>query len=210
MSGELTFTEDQRDCLQEICNVAMGQAGDSLARLLNVFINLSVPHIQLIRADAVYQTLRQLIDASTVSAVRQAFYSPLGDRGLCGESIVIFSEASFKELADLMAFEGDQLDTAAEQELLLDISNVLNGACLNGIAEQLEEKLGYSAPSLIGQQIPIEHILDKEKLTWEHALSIKIGYTLENHAFQCDMLMLMPGAAINHLLTILDQLLEEF
>ncbi|WP_207062692.1 histidine kinase [Motiliproteus sp. SC1-56] len=210
MSNALTFNEDQRDCLQEICNVAMGQAGDSLARLLNVFINLSVPYIRLIKAEEVHQELRSLINAPQVSAVRQAFYSPQGNQGLCGESIVIFSDASFQELAHLMAFEGRELDARAEQELLLDISNVLNGACLNGIAQQLEEQLGYSAPSLIGQHIPVEQILDKEKLTWEHALSIKIGYTLENHAFQCDMLMLMPGAAISHLMSVLDQFLEDF
>ncbi len=40
------YSEDQRDCLQEIVNVAMGQAGDSLARLLEVFVTLSVPKIQ--------------------------------------------------------------------------------------------------------------------------------------------------------------------
>ena len=48
MNRTLALSEDQRDCLQEVVNVAMGQAGDSLARFLEVFIQLSVPRIQQI------------------------------------------------------------------------------------------------------------------------------------------------------------------
>ncbi len=210
MSNSLILSEDQRDCLQEICNVAMGQAGDSLARLFNVFITLTVPNIRLVEAKAIHGELSTMIDAPTVSAVRQAFYTPKGNQGLCGESIVIFSEASFHEIAEMMAYDSDDLSSTAEQELLLDISNVLNGACLNGIAVQLEEELSYSPPALIGQHIPVEKILDREQLVWDQALSIKIGYSIENKAFQCDMLLLMPGAALSHLLGILDMLLDDF
>ena len=48
MSVEIS--EDQRDCYQEITNVAMGQAADRLARLLNVYVILPIPKINIISA----------------------------------------------------------------------------------------------------------------------------------------------------------------
>ena len=46
----LHFTEEQRDCLQELVNVAMGQASDKLARYLDTFVHLQVPAIALVDA----------------------------------------------------------------------------------------------------------------------------------------------------------------
>ena len=42
------LTEDQQDCLQELINVAMGQASDQLARYLDTFVYLKVPSIESI------------------------------------------------------------------------------------------------------------------------------------------------------------------
>ena len=36
------LNEDQQDCLQELINVAMGQASDQLARYLDTFVFLSI------------------------------------------------------------------------------------------------------------------------------------------------------------------------
>ena len=47
---DLSFTEEQRDCLQELINVAMGLASDKLARFLNTFVHLQVPAIGLVSA----------------------------------------------------------------------------------------------------------------------------------------------------------------
>jgi chemotaxis protein CheY-P-specific phosphatase CheC len=203
------FNEDQRDCMQEIVNVAMGQAGDSLARLLEVFVTLSIPKISTLRPSEVRAALQNFVEADTVSATRQSFHNNRGDDGIRGESLVIFADSSFQELAELLAYESEELTEALEQELLLDVSNVLNGACLNGIAEQLEEELSYSAPSILGQHVSVDELFQKEQLNWETALSVEINYSLENRSFNCDLLLLMPDSAISFLASKLDELLDE-
>jgi len=137
MSELLTLTEDQRDCLQEVVNVAMGQAGDSLARFLEVFINLSIPRIRLVAKEDLGQELAALVggDDCKVSGVSQGFYHVEDGSGIRGEAIVVFGDSSFSELADLLDYDGELTDSA-EKELLMDVTNVLNGACLNGIGEQ--------------------------------------------------------------------------
>lgn len=209
MKQVVGLNEDQRDCLQEVVNVAMGQAGDSLARFLEVFIHLSVPQIRLVDSQDLSQTLAELVgNADRVSAVRQGFYTAGDGKGVRGEAIVLFSDTSFKELADLLAYE-DELDGPAESELLLDVTNVLNGACLNGIAEQIETELAFSAPSIIGQHILVKQVVARENLSWMHALLIEINYSLENRSFNCNLMMLMPGDAINVMKSALDRILNE-
>lgn len=210
MTENTSFSEDQRDCLQEIVNVAMGQAGDSLARFLEVFINLSVPRIKLVAAAALTDTLAEMVGTSNqVSAVRQGFHSAEDGRGMRGEAIVVFSDTSFKELAELLAYE-EEIDDPAEKELLLDITNILNGACLSGIAEQIETELAFSAPSVLGHRVDLKDLIPAKNVAWNQALLVEINYTLEKRSFKCSLLLLMPGEAIEVVKKALDDLLDDF
>ncbi len=46
--SNVSFSEDQRDALQELTNIAMGQAGASLATLRDTFVDLSIPRIRVV------------------------------------------------------------------------------------------------------------------------------------------------------------------
>lgn len=210
MSESLSLTEDQRDCLQEVVNVAMGRAGDSLARFLEVFINLSVPRIRLVAQQQLIGELEQMVGGANVpvSGVSQGFFQQGDATGIRGEAIVVFTDSSFRELADLLAYD-DSLTSESEQELLLDISNILNGACLAGIGEQIESELGFSPPAILGQHQLIDQLLQQEQLNWDHALLVEISYTLEDRSFSCTMFLLMPGASIQVVKQALDKLLED-
>tara|TARA_R110001583_G_scaffold9831_3_gene46070 strand:- start:1457 stop:2083 length:627 start_codon:yes stop_codon:yes gene_type:complete len=206
--NSLDFTEDQRDYLQEICNIGMGQAGASLSVLFEQYVTLSVPAIEIIRAQDLTSALRKLIPAEKISAVRQGFYTHITDPKFCGESLTIFSHTSFDGLAQLLAFD-EEMTPLFEQEILLEISNIINGACLSGIAEQLSERFFNTPPSIIGQSIAVDSLFNKQEIQWDHALSIKIEYSVEKHSFQCDLLLLLPDNAIKYLQTILNKLLDE-
>lgn len=210
MNDSLALTEDQRDCLQEVVNVAMGKAGDSLARFLEVFIELSVPRIRLVTREELGKELVALVGGTDcqVSGVSQGFFHVENGQGIRGEAIVIFTDTSFNSLADLLAYDGE-INSEAEKELLMDVTNVLNGACLTGIGEQIEAELAFSPPAILGQHVLISQLLAHEKLAWDHALLVEISYTLENRSFNCTMFLLMPGESILVVKGALDRLLED-
>lgn len=210
MNSAHALSEDQRDCLQEIVNVAMGQAGDSLARYLETFINLSVPKIRLVdSADFVPELSKMMDGAEFISAVRQGFFTVEGKSQMRGEAIVVFGDDSFHELADLLAYE-EKLTEAGQTELLLEVSNILSGACMTGLAEQMEVELGFSAPSVIGEHIDVDQVVKEEELSWNRALFVEIKYTLEQRSFNCTLLLMMPGEAIESVKNTLDALLDDF
>jgi len=210
MTSAQALSEDQRDCLQEIVNVAMGQAGDSLARYLETFIHLSVPKIRLVDSSEFIPELSKMMDgADSISAVRQGFFTVKGNAQIRGEAIVVFGDDSFHELADLLAYE-EGLNEHDETELLLEVSNVLSSACMTGLAEQMEVELGFSAPSIIGKKIAVDQVLQVKDLSWSRALFVEIKYTLEQRSFNCTLLLMMPGEAIEAVKNTLDYLLEDF
>ena len=165
--SQAALSNDQHDALQELTNIAMGQAGASLATLLDEFVDLSVPRIRMVAVVDLPQALAELVGKNNlVSAVRQSFQGYLR-----GEAIIIFGEPGCQALADLMGFEGE-LGESGENELLLDVANVLSGACLGGMMEQIRNftetsgavELGFSMPSVMARQVMAEQLLDPKKV----------------------------------------------
>ncbi len=197
------YTEDQNDTMQEVVNIAMGQAGDSLARILGHFVELSVPRIKLVTAKDVINTVTSMIDHNAeVSAVRQAFYNTL-----CGEAIVIFTQKGADDLAGLMGYDSE-MDSSAEQELLLEVANLLTGAVINGISETLDTNLNFSPPSLMAERTSLDMVLVTDQLSWNHAMLLEVNFTVENHDFKCHLLMFMTEDTIDTLRGILDDFMK--
>lgn len=196
------LTDDRREALQEIANIGMGQAGASIAQVLGEFVELSIPRILIVPPEDVPAVLIKTVGEKTVSIVRQAFYSEMR-----GEALVIFGQHRCSDLADLMGYESD-LDHAAEVELLLDLSNILVGACLGGIAEQLQLAIGFSAPSLMADAMPLERLLQDNPVPWTAALLVEVDFRLENRSFACHLVILMPEDEIRVLMQAVDRFLE--
>lgn len=197
------LTPDQTDALQEVMNIAMGQAGDSLARVLDAFVALSVPRIRLLEVSSLSKTVVEMVGENIeVSAVRQAFYDDLR-----GEAIVIFGQAGCRDLADLMGYD-QTIDSQAEHELLLDVANVLVGAILNGITETLGTQLSFSAPSIMAERRPVDALINPAELPWSHALLLEVNYSLEERAFKSHLLMMLAEDAIEALKAAIDHFME--
>lgn len=198
------YSEDQTDALQEVANIAMGQAGDSLARIMGHFVELSVPRIRLVTVQDLVATVSEMVGAKEdVAAVRQAFYNQLR-----GEAIVVIKQSGADELAELMDYE-DEVDSEAEEELLLEVANLLVGAIINGISETLEAELGFSAPSLMTTGAPLERVLTPDKLTWSHALLVEVHLCIEGHKFKSHLLLFMAEESIDALRGILDDFIDD-
>lgn len=202
MSIATQFNEDKRDCLQEISNVAMGQAGDHLARLLDSFVVLSIPHVALLSPSEIAMAVKT-VDESSVSGVCQGFIGG----GLAGEVMLLFNDTSFTDLARLMNYD-EKLNDTAQKELLIDSTNILVGALLRGIAEQLDIDFSFGPPTILGQHQELDKLLASDNVRWSNALVIEVNYQIEGYDFQCDLLMVITESSLPMLFKKLDYLLD--
>ncbi len=201
----LGFSEEQRDCLQEIINVAMGLASDKLARFLNTFVHLRVPSIALVGASHIPAEFESRYRDTEAALVSQGFF---GNEGVRGEAIVLYQMENAHKISALLGYDvGD----VSEIEMLTDISSILTTTFLNGLAQQLENSLSYSAPRVLSSTNgDLSGMLKNTSFHWEHALKVDISYQLVDHSFNCDMILLIPGEAVSNIKTILDRILEAY
>ncbi|GAB7125863.1 chemotaxis protein CheC [Silvimonas sp. JCM 19000] len=203
MTADVLLSEDQRDALQEVTNIAMGQAGARLAQILDTFVHLSVPRINITGSAEVTHAIEQMVGSgAAITAIRQSFGGTLH-----GEAMVVYDEQGCRNLADLMGYE-DDMGQAQERELLLDVGNVLVGACLNGVADLLSATLSFSAPTLIAEHAGVDRLINTQQLTWNYALLVEVRFTLEIRDFTCHLLTLMPEESIVQLKTALDTFMD--
>ncbi len=204
MSAAIHLSEEQRDCYQEITNVAMGQAADRLARLLNVFVTLPIPNVNIIEINEFKMTLKALEGVKSVSAVCQGFIGS----GIAGEALLIFNDASFSDIAQLLKYRGE-LDQHEELEMLMDVANVLNGACIQGIGKQLDIDFSQSHPVILGQHCTIGELIKEQETRWQRTMAIEINYNIHDHNINCDLLLLFTEKSVHHMNHLISFLLED-
>ncbi len=178
---------DLVDIAQEVVNIAMGQAGKLLGELLGTFIYLPVPRVHL----QPYQDLPNLIALRpnmTYSGVSQGFIGS----GIAGEALVIISSDNLPILTSLLSTNQENLaakesSQASELEVLTSLASLLAGACLKGIAEQLDVQFSLGHPALLGQDTKLHKILGKNQQ--QKVLAINLDYQLVEKGIQCDLLL---------------------
>ena len=199
------FTDDHHEVLREIINIAMGQAGAALAELLDSFVKLSVPQTAIVESNQFCGIIADILgDEQEITAVRQAFYNHLS-----GEAIAIYGQEGCRELHDLMGYEEEHSEHL-ERELLLDMTNILIGACLNSISEQLggEIELHYSAPSILCERTSFTVYFGQREVSWKYALFLKVAFRLEEKSFLSHVLVFMPEESIERMRHDLDKWIE--
>jgi chemotaxis protein CheY-P-specific phosphatase CheC len=183
--GAINVEVDILDAYQEVANVAMGRAGDLLARLLDAFVILPIPNVNMIEVSELRMALNEVADSDTLSAVCQGFIGA----GIAGEALLMFNESSFTDIAELMKYKGE-IDETAQLELLMDVANILLGACLTGIADQLDISFSQGHPMVIGRHVKVRDLLKYNASRWKRTLAIEIAYSIENRRINCDLLLL--------------------
>ncbi len=179
------------DYLQEIANVAMGRSSDLLARLLRVFVKQPIPRVEMIARSELSMAISVAQADSSYSAVCQGFTGA----GIAGEALLLFADASFNDMAELLHY--DDLDTESIQvEVLMDMSSILFGAFLKGIGDQLDLKLGLGHPTVLGQHRQIGDLLEHHRTRQEKLLCIEISYELEDRDIRCDVLVLLTEDSV--------------
>lgn len=185
---------DKLDAYRELVNIAMGRAGENLARQLGEFIDLPIPNVNVIENNELHMAFAEVNRNESVSAVSKGFVSA----GINGEALVIFNDTDFKNIINLLNY--DQLSAApAQLEALMDISNILIGACLNALSDQLNVTFSHSSPIILGRNRELESLLANTKQRWNKIMAVEIGYGIKQRGIQFELLLLFPDTSMERI-----------
>ena len=152
MGEEFAFSDLQKDALREIMNIGFGRAAAILSDVINLQVVLSIPRIELIPAHEIYSAMgHETRKDSTYFVIEQYF---LGE--LSGASYLFFPEWEGRRLVQVLSGQetpdpGTGDPNEMERESLLEIGNIIMGACVGKISELLENRVTYQPPQCITQ-----------------------------------------------------------
>ncbi|ASG01901.1 chemotaxis protein CheC [Vibrio anguillarum] len=191
----MALSEDHKDALQEFMNISMGRAANKLATLLNLHVTISVPSIGV----ATDEDLAQLQSyEADYYYTRQSFFG-----GMDGELVTLMSRKGCEQIvSDLKQSTGDAQDVVSLEESILDISNILSGASLKGLCQQIDIKTKIQSPVLFypsTQPLPISQ--------WKLSLIMEISFLVEKASFSAKTIICFADNELDKVLIHLDELM---
>ena len=144
MKSNITLTEDEKDCLQELMNVAYGSATAAITEILNAFAKLSIPKIQIIDSSELksYLSSELNLEVEHLVSLQQI------NGTLCGENMFVIDKQSAKNIAYKFGLEEDEVNDEELADIVLEITNILSSSTISKLAEDINTNVSFSAPTI--------------------------------------------------------------
>ncbi len=194
---EIVLTEDEQDVLQELINVAYGNATAVVAEMLDAFATLSIPKINIMPTKQLLEEFYHKKNSSYFFST-QAF---IGD--FSGETAFFLDEDSALNLAKHLELESDEdIDDA-----ILELTNILTSSLTTRLAEEMDTQVSFALPSI--SKIPLNEI-DKIKTFQQYSQVIVIETELnfEDQKINGEIFILTKDGSIEWLKQQLNKILE--
>ena len=121
---ESGFSQEYAAILAEVMNIAFGKASADLARVIDIRIVLSVPHVEIIKADQLLPRITEEAGGyEAISVIEQNFWGKFK-----GSALLVFPAEASRGLVSLFddeAPDAGPLSPRLEKEALLEVGNIL-------------------------------------------------------------------------------------
>jgi len=191
------LTDDEKDVLQELMNVAYGNATAVVADMLDAFASLSIPHISVMKVDELLATFAELKSTSYFFST-QAFSGEFD-----GESAFFINQESANNLAKHL-----ELDNAEDlDDAILELTNVLTSSLTTKLAQEMDTEVSFSLPTI--SKVPLESIGEVETFqNYSQVIVIDTDLNFEDQKINGKIFILTKDESIQWLKTKLNSILE--
>jgi chemotaxis protein CheC len=205
------FSEEEIDTLQEIMNMAFGSAAADLAEAMDVHVILSVPTIRVLQTSELSDYVKNEIRGyERISIVEQDFLAKF--RGI---ALLIFPSGLGRSLFAILgepsesSFESDPMD-ALERETLMEIANILVGACVSKVAELLGDVVIYSPPRVVVEDLPQNSVSEKLFQSGRVAITLQTVFHFNAQDVSGFLFLVCDQESTNWLRKALDEFLKQY
>jgi chemotaxis protein CheC len=202
---------EEKEILQEVMNIAFGKASANLADVIDIYVALSVPNILIMPASKVKNYIENEVkDYGIIDMVKQQYWGEFK-----GIAFLIFPSGAGKKLVSLfqksenLSFDSEPID-AMEKETLLEVGNILIGACVGKLAELLGDIVTYSPPAAMIEQKSANSISKNTFGLNCTAIILKTVFRFENEDVSGNLFLTTSNESIHWLKEALNKILDEY
>ncbi|MDF1875293.1 chemotaxis protein CheX [Sulfurimonas sp. SAG-AH-194-I05] len=195
--SNITLTEDEKDVLQELMNVAYGNATAIVADMLDAFASLSIPNIKIMQTAELLNELHDLKGDSYFFST-QAFAGEFS-----GESAFFIDNESAQNLALHLELETDE----DLQDAILELTNVLTSSLTTRLAKEMNTEVKFSLPSI--SKIPLNEMDQNDSFKeYSQVIVIDTQLNFEDQKINGEIFILTKDGSIEWLKNQLNNILE--
>lgn len=177
--------------LQEVVNIAMGQAAKQMADLINLFINLPVPVVSFKTGKELYNELYFLLHENFNLLISSGFTGS----EMNGEVMVYYTEEDIDNLLHILVDENDT--SSSRKGTMIELSNLIITTLMSGIGELLGSQFSRAHPAIVRLSDKVQ--LVSPELINKQILNVQLTYTIPDHKIKCKMIILISENSIKSL-----------
>ena len=205
MKLDITLNEDEKDCLQELMNVAYGSATAAITEILDAFAKLSIPKIQIINADELKSYLSKELNFNVehIISLQQI------NGTLCGENMFVIDKQSAKNIAYKFGLEEDEVNDEEIADVVLEITNILSSSTISKLAEDIDTNVSFSAPTIktISSIDQLKNIFISK---YEKVIIISTQLKFEDLDINAELFIFTTDNSILYIKEKINKILDEF
>ena len=209
--AEIQFSGVEKDILQELMNIGFGQAAADLAQVIDLSIELSVPDIQLFKACDLQEHIGTEVESDReFSLVEQYFLGKFK-----GIALLVFPAKAGKQLVSLFGLQGQATSPSErlellEKEAMIEVGNILIGACVGKITELLNDVVIYSPPRVMIQNVRNSTLPKNLFEPSSMAISMKTVFHFEQQEISGQLFLIANQESITWLKSALHAFMEQY
>ena len=204
MNSKINLSEDEKDCLQELMNVAYGSATAAITEILDAYAKLSIPKIQIINSSELKAHLsRELnLDVEHLVSLQQI------NGTISGENMFVIDKQSAINIAYKFGLSEDEINDNELLDIVLEITNILSSSTISKLAEDIDTNVSFSAPS-IKSLTSINQLNNSFISKYEKVIIISTELKFEDLNIHAELFILTSDNSILYIKEKLKKILDE-
>lgn len=202
MVKKIVLTDLEADFLAELFNIGVGRAADSLSRMVDQEVKLSVPSVEF---RSVHEMADYLGGDNIICSVSQLMTGEFDAR-----SMLLFPEKNSMEVVRLLMGSdlSDELVAEMQEEALNEIGNIVLNACIGAIAASLGKQFDVGLPTFEAGK-PLNLLTSAVASKDDGVLLIRINMELSESSIKGYMAFLLGPALQENLRKSLQIMLKK-
>ncbi len=208
---EEILSAEEREILQEVMNIAFGQASADLAEVIDIHVVLNVPRIKVIRAGELPEYMQKIVEGQDIiSVVRQSYLGKFR-----GVALLVFPQGAGVRLLKMLGEgNGEVPDPLVAlnmaKDALLETGNILIGACVGKVADLLDDLVTYTPPEVVIEESPKDMVPQGMFDPQSTAIVMKTVFGFEDRDMEGYLFLINSQDSIGWLKKALFQFVERF
>ncbi len=200
----IDLNEEERDCLQELMNIAYGEATAAISKIIDKFATLNIPIINTVTSEGLLKHLNEkIVENGTYFIANQLIHG-----NISGENLFIIDEKSSYNLTKEFGLEDDEIDDDEIKDVVLEVTNIISSVTSGKLASLIDANISFSAPN-IKRVSNIKDFNDGFDKSYENIIIISTELNFEDEHIKGELIILSKNESSEYLRESISQFLED-